>query len=135
MEFVAMDILGPLTATERGNRFLLVVTDRFTKLTRAYPLQSTTADMVARTLIERWVAAWYGIPPVLLSENGTQPQLTSSLWYVLAFIEKNLSCSAMVDAERDESLLENCPKPFWVPSRLVFHVCKYLRTKASVMLE
>jgi Integrase zinc binding domain len=72
MEFVAMDILGPLTTTPRGNRFLLVVTDRFTKLTRAYPLASTTADVVARTFFEGWVAAGYGIPHVLLTDNGTQ---------------------------------------------------------------
>jgi transposase InsO family protein len=72
MEFIAMDIMGPLTTTERGNRFLLVVTDRFTKLTRAYPLASMTADVVARTFFEGWVAAGYGIPHVLLTDNGTQ---------------------------------------------------------------
>jgi Integrase zinc binding domain len=33
MEYIAIDILGPLTQTEKGNRFLLVVTDRFSKLT------------------------------------------------------------------------------------------------------
>jgi Integrase zinc binding domain len=49
MEFAAMDILGPLTITDRGNRFLLVITDRFTKLTRAYLLSTTTAEVGART--------------------------------------------------------------------------------------
>ena len=72
MEFIAMDILGPLTTTERGNRFLLVITDRFTKLTRAYPLSTTTADVVARTFFEGWVASGYGIPNVLLTDNGSQ---------------------------------------------------------------
>jgi hypothetical protein len=33
MEFLAMDILGPLTQIDKVNRFLLVVTDRFSKLT------------------------------------------------------------------------------------------------------
>jgi transposase InsO family protein len=72
MEFIAMHILGPLTQTDKGNRFLLVVTDRFSKLTRAYPLASTTADVVAKTLFDGWVAAGYGIPQVLLTDNGTQ---------------------------------------------------------------
>jgi hypothetical protein len=29
LEYVSMDILGPLPKTEHGNRFLLVITDRF----------------------------------------------------------------------------------------------------------
>jgi Integrase zinc binding domain/Integrase core domain len=72
MDFIAMDILGPLTPTDKGNRFLLVVTDRFTKLTRAYPLASTTAEVVAKTFSDGWVASGYGIPQVLLTDNGTQ---------------------------------------------------------------
>ena len=72
MEFIAMDILGPLTLTDQGNRFLLVVTDRFSKLTRAYPLATTTAEVVAKTFFDGWVAAGYGIPQVLLTDNGTQ---------------------------------------------------------------
>jgi transposase InsO family protein len=72
MEFVAMDILGPLTTTTRGNRFLLVITDRFTKLTRAYPLANTTAEVVAKMFFDGWVASGYGIPQVLLTDNGSQ---------------------------------------------------------------
>jgi Integrase core domain len=72
MEFVAMDIMGPLTTTDRGNRFLLVITDRFTKLTRAYPLSTTTAEVVARTFFDGWVASGYGIPNVKLTYNGSQ---------------------------------------------------------------
>jgi transposase InsO family protein len=72
MEFIAMDILGPLTQTDKGSRFLLVVTDRFSKLMRAYPLASTTADVVAKTFFDGWVAAEYGIPHFLLTDNGTQ---------------------------------------------------------------
>jgi Integrase zinc binding domain len=41
LEFVAMDILGPLPKTEHGNRFLLVISDRFSKLTRTVPMCST----------------------------------------------------------------------------------------------
>ena len=62
MEFIAMDILGPLTTTEKGNRFLLVITDRFSKLTRAYPLSTTTATVASQTFLDGWVASGYGIP-------------------------------------------------------------------------
>jgi hypothetical protein len=37
LESVAMDILGPLPRTKHGNRFLLVVADRYTKVTRTVP--------------------------------------------------------------------------------------------------
>jgi transposase InsO family protein len=72
MEFVAMNLLGPLTTSDHGNRFLLVITDRFTKLTRAFPLASTTADIVAKTFLDGWIASGYGIPKILLTDNGTQ---------------------------------------------------------------
>ena len=32
----------------------------------------TTADVVARTFFEGWVASGYGIPNVLLTDNGSQ---------------------------------------------------------------
>jgi Integrase zinc binding domain len=43
---VAIDILEPLPKTEHGNRFLLVMTDRFSKLTNTVPLLTTTASCV-----------------------------------------------------------------------------------------
>jgi transposase InsO family protein len=67
-----MDILGPLTVTDRGNRFVLVITDRITKLTRAYPLSTSTAEVVARSFFDGWVTSGYGIPNVLLTDNGSQ---------------------------------------------------------------
>jgi hypothetical protein len=64
MEFISMDILDPLTPTDKGNRFLLVLTDRLTKISRAYPLASTTAEVVAKAFFDRWVAAGYVIQHV-----------------------------------------------------------------------
>jgi Integrase zinc binding domain len=39
LEFVAIDVLGPLTTTARGNRFVLCITDRFSKMPVAIPLK------------------------------------------------------------------------------------------------
>ena len=33
---VQMDICGPLVETERGNKYILVITDAFSKYTEAY---------------------------------------------------------------------------------------------------
>jgi Integrase core domain/Chromo (CHRromatin Organisation MOdifier) domain len=70
-EFVAMDILGPLPETKDGNRFLLVIVDRFSKLTRTVPLKTITAEEVSKAFVNEWFCV-YGAPVVLLSDNGTQ---------------------------------------------------------------
>ena len=42
LDFVAIDILGPLPRTSKGHRFLLVITDRYSKLVKTVPLRSIT---------------------------------------------------------------------------------------------
>ena len=71
LEFVAMDILGDLTRTSRHNRFVLVITDRFSKLTVAIPLRTITAAVVADAFLSHWVFK-YGAPKYLLTDNGKQ---------------------------------------------------------------
>ena len=77
LEFVAIDILGPLPKAKDGSRYLLVMTDRFSKLTRAVPLKSISALKVAQAFVRHWVLA-YGAPARLLSDNGSQ--FTSKLF-------------------------------------------------------
>jgi transposase InsO family protein len=66
-----MDILGPLPKTEHGNRLLLVIFDRFSKLTRTVPLRTITALGVAKAFRDAWVFS-YGPPRYFLTDNGTQ---------------------------------------------------------------
>jgi hypothetical protein len=70
LEFVAMDIFGPLPKMENENHFLLVISDRFSKLTRTVPLRTITALRVAKALCDAWVFS-YGPPRYLLTDNGT----------------------------------------------------------------
>jgi transposase InsO family protein len=71
LEYVSMVILCPLPKTQHGNRFLLVITDRFSKLTRTVPLRTISALAVAKAFCEAWIFA-YGPPCYLLTENGAQ---------------------------------------------------------------
>ena len=71
LEYVAMDILGPLPRTKHGKRFILVITDRFTKLTKTEPLRTITSLAVAKAFCKTWVYN-FGTPKVLLTDNGTQ---------------------------------------------------------------
>jgi hypothetical protein len=56
-----MDILGPLSKMEHGNRFLLVIPDRYSKVTRTVPLRTITALGVAKAFGDAWVFS-YGPP-------------------------------------------------------------------------
>ena len=38
LQFVAIDLLGPLPKSKKGNTVVLVITDRFSKICRAVPL-------------------------------------------------------------------------------------------------
>ena len=71
LECVAIDILGPLPKSKDGYRFLLVITDRFTKLTHAFPLKRIRADDVAVKFVDEWIFK-YGAPKELVSDNGSQ---------------------------------------------------------------
>jgi len=68
---LAMDFLGPLFTSKGGHKHVLVICDRFIKLTRAIPLREATALTVASAFLDTWVAA-YGIPDTVLTDNGPQ---------------------------------------------------------------
>ncbi|PIK34685.1 Retrovirus-related Pol polyprotein from transposon [Apostichopus japonicus] len=52
MQRCAMDIMGPLPKSTRGNRYVLVIADYFTKWTEAYPMADMEAETVARLLVD-----------------------------------------------------------------------------------
>ena len=69
-ERVAMDIMGPLPKTGRGNKYILVVSDYFTKWPEAFPLPDQSATTVARVLINE-IFSRFGMPYILHSDQGT----------------------------------------------------------------
>lgn len=68
MERVAMDILGPLPITKRGNRYVLVVADLFTKWTQAVPIPDQEAKTVARSLVNEFICK-FGTPLQLYTDQ------------------------------------------------------------------
>ena len=69
MERVALDIVGPLPETERGNKYLLVVGDYFSKWVEVYPIPDQTAKTVAEKFVQEFVCR-FGVPQVLHSDQG-----------------------------------------------------------------
>ena len=71
MERVAVDILGPFPQTIRGNRFVCVAMDYFTKWPEAYPLPNHEAATVAGVLVDKFFAR-FGVPHELHSDQGRE---------------------------------------------------------------
>ena len=55
--------------TKRGNVYILVVSDYFSKYTDAFPLRRKTAYNCAKMLMERWVV-YRGVPTAIHSDQG-----------------------------------------------------------------
>ncbi|GBN25970.1 Retrovirus-related Pol polyprotein from transposon 17.6, partial [Araneus ventricosus] len=69
-ERMALDILGPLPVTTKGNRYVLVLMDYFTKWPEAIPIPDQEASTVAEELVRAWISR-YGVPMILHSDEGT----------------------------------------------------------------
>ncbi|BHF62235.1 hypothetical protein SprV_0200521600 [Sparganum proliferum] len=67
---IGVDIIGPLPTTRRGNRFILVMVDYFTKWCEAVPLQTQDARSVAAAILNDWISR-YGAPTIIHSDRGT----------------------------------------------------------------
>ena len=65
-----MDILGPLPLTPCGNRYVLVVTDYFTKWTESCAIPNQEAATVAEKLVSEFVYR-FGVPRELHSDQRT----------------------------------------------------------------
>ncbi|PNX81943.1 gag-pol polyprotein [Trifolium pratense] len=66
-----MDILGPFTKGLYQNCYLIVAVDYFTKWVEAEPLSDITSLRILR-FFKRSVLARFGIPQVVVTDNGTQ---------------------------------------------------------------
>ena len=67
-ERIAMDLVGPLPRSRKGNWFTLTIVDYATCYPEAIPLPSTEAERIARELIT--VFSRVGIPEKILSDEG-----------------------------------------------------------------
>lgn len=68
-ERVQMDILGPLPVSSKGNQFLLVVIDCFTKWVEVFPLKNIRALTIAEIFVNQ-VVSRHGIPLEVHTDQG-----------------------------------------------------------------
>ena len=70
MEKVTIDVLGPLPVSHRSKRFILVITDCYTKWTEAIAMPDQEASTIATAFVNNFVTR-FGVPLLLLSDGGT----------------------------------------------------------------
>lgn len=70
MQKVFLDVLGPLTLTENGNRIILTFQDDLTKYAETIALPNQEAKTIAEAFVTRIICR-FGIPEVLLTDQGT----------------------------------------------------------------
>ena len=67
---IAADIMGPVTrAKATGAKYVLSLTDYFTKYVVTVPLVQTEAKDVAKAIVENWILQ-FGVPDVLHTDQG-----------------------------------------------------------------
>lgn len=56
MDRLSIDILGPLPRTPRGNKFILVVMDYFSKLVEVLPIPDQTSETCGDKILNEVIA-------------------------------------------------------------------------------
>lgn len=69
-ERCALDIVGPTTETNAGNRYILTFQDDLTKFVVAEPIPTQDAETVAREFV-RNIVLKFGTPEVVLTDQGS----------------------------------------------------------------
>uniref|UniRef100_A0A803JFV2 Gypsy retrotransposon integrase-like protein 1 n=1 Tax=Xenopus tropicalis TaxID=8364 RepID=A0A803JFV2_XENTR len=69
LQRVALDILVPLPETHKGNKYILVIGDYFSKWAEGFPLPGQEAKTVTKTLVEDFICH-YGVPRSLHTDQG-----------------------------------------------------------------
>ena len=70
MERVSIDTIGPLPSDDRGNCYIIVIIDNFSRFVELYPVPNAGAEYAATTLVSH--IGRYGAPAHLHSDGGKQ---------------------------------------------------------------
>ena len=68
-KLVTFDCAGPFIVTARGNKYLIVIIDHFTKFVAIYALKDMTTETIADVLVDYMCK--YGLVESVLSDLGT----------------------------------------------------------------
>ena len=68
---VHMDLFGPLKTSAQGKKFVLCITDAFTKYAEMLAIENKEAVTVGKAVFERWICK-FGTPLEIVTDNGRE---------------------------------------------------------------
>ena len=71
LDRIGIDILGPLPRTSKGNEYIIVLCDYFSKWAEAYAVPNHTALTVADKIVNEFICR-FGIPKQIHSDQGRE---------------------------------------------------------------
>lgn len=70
-QMISIDLMGPFPRSTKGNAYLLVVCDWFTKFPCLFPIREATSKKVVQ-ILENHIFLEYGVPEIVIADNGKQ---------------------------------------------------------------
>lgn len=70
-ETISMDFMGPFPRSTKGNEYLFVICDHFTKYCILVPMRNAKANKVIE-IVEKQVFLTHGVPRTIICDNGKQ---------------------------------------------------------------
>ena len=77
LQVIYIDLVGPMTESHQGFKYILTIEDGYSRFVNAYPLKTKETQEVARVLHERFISN-FGCPVQIMSDNGKE--FTSTLF-------------------------------------------------------
>ena len=68
---IHMDLFGPLKTSGSGKKYIMCITDAFSKYVELVALPNKEADTVASALFNKWLCR-HGLPNEIVSDNGKE---------------------------------------------------------------
>ncbi len=70
-EMIGMDLVGPLSRSDKGNTYIFTLIDHATGWAEAYPIPQRTGEEIVGKLVSDYIPR-HGVPAVIVHDRGTE---------------------------------------------------------------
>ena len=86
---VHIDLFGPMKTSASGKKYIMCITDAFSRYAELVAIPDKTAETVAEALFQRWLCR-HGLPLEILSDQGKEfcNEIVDKLLELLYMISK-----------------------------------------------
>lgn len=93
-ERIHADLMGPLRTSEEGNKYILVITDAFSKYTVVAAIKNKEAQTVGEAIFKEWIVR-FSCPLIIVTDNGKEfsNKLAKELYKLLGIDHRKTSAN------------------------------------------